>query len=257
MGIEMILIPFIGTVLGSACVIFMKKEMSSLIQQILTGFAAGVMVAVTMWGLMMPAIEQSEGMGKLSFLPAAAGFGLGILFLLILDRIIPHLHASTNEAEGPKSKFKKTTMLVLAVTLHNIPEGIAVGVVFAGCMGNNAQISIWGALSLAIGIAVQNVPEGAIVSVPLRAAGASKVKAFGYGALSGIVEPIASAFTILAAHALIPVLPYLLGFAGGAMMYVVVEELVPEMAGNKHTDAGTIAFAVGFIIMMALDVALG
>lgn len=252
-----ILIPFIGTSLGAACVFFMKKAMSDTLQRILTGFAAGVMVAASVWSLLIPAIEQSEQMGKLSFVPAVVGFWLGILFLLLLDHAIPHLHRGSNEAEGPKTKLQKTTMLVLAVTLHNIPEGMAVGVVYAGYLAGNSGITAMGALALAIGIAIQNFPEGAIISMPLKAEGMGKGKAFMGGVLSGIVEPIGAIITILAAGVIVPALPYLLSFAAGAMIYVVVEELIPEMSEGNHSNIGTVFFAVGFSVMMILDVALG
>ena len=252
-----ILIPFIGTSLGAACVFFMKKELSSLIQRSLMGFAAGVMVAASIWSLIIPALEQSEGFGKLSFIPAAAGFWIGILFLLALDNIIPHLHINSTESEGIKSKLKKTTMLVLAVTLHNIPEGMAVGAVYAGFISHTSGMSEMGALALSLGIAIQNFPEGAIISMPLKAEGESKAKAFCDGVLSGVVEPIGSVLTILAASLIVPAMPYFLSFAAGAMLYVVVEELIPEMSHGSHSNSGTIAFAVGFSLMMVLDVALG
>ena len=252
-----ILIPFLGTTLGSACVFFMKKDMSLSIQRALTGFAGGVMVAASVWSLLIPALEQVENMGKWSFVPAAVGFWIGILFLLLLDHIIPHLHRNSELSEGPKTKLRKTTMLVLAVTLHNIPEGMAVGVVYAGFAAGNAQISLAGAFALSVGIAIQNFPEGAIISMPLRSEGTNKIKAFTYGVLSGIVEPIGAILTILAAGLIVPALPYFLSFAAGAMIYVVVEELIPEMSQGKHSDIGTIFFAVGFTIMMTLDVALG
>lgn len=252
-----LMIPFLGTALGSACVLFMKNRMNPMLQRALTGFAAGVMVAASIWSLLIPAMEQSEAMGKWSFIPAVAGFWLGILFLLVLDRIVPHLHMNSNKAEGPESSLQKTTMLVLAVTLHNLPEGMAVGVVYAGLFAGNSGITAMGALALSLGIAIQNFPEGAIISMPLRAEGVSKKKAFLYGALSGAVEPIGAALTILAAGLFVPVLPYLLSFAAGAMLYVVVEELIPEMSEGEHSNVGTILFAVGFAIMMALDVALG
>ena len=260
MSIEVVvglLIPFLGTALGSACVFFMKNSMSDLVQRSLTGFASGVMVAASIWSLLIPAIEQAEGMGKLSFIPAVVGFWLGMLFLLLLDHVIPHLHRNSQEAEGPKSKLQRTTMLVLAVTLHNIPEGMAVGAVYAGYVTGNAQISAAGALALSLGIAIQNFPEGAILSMPLRAEGESKAKAFASGALSGAVEPLGALLTILAAELVLPVLPYLLSFAAGAMLYVVVEELIPEMSEGEHSNVGTIFFALGFSIMMILDVALG
>lgn len=252
-----ILIPFFGTALGAACVFFMRGKLNVLLQRILTGFAAGVMVAASVWSLLIPAIEQSEDMGKLSFIPAAAGFLLGILFLLLLDRIIPHLHMNSSEAEGPKSTLSKTAMLVLAVTLHNIPEGMAVGVVYAGLLYGNMEITSAGALALSLGIAIQNFPEGAIISMPLQAEGVSKPKSFFYGVLSGVAEPLGALLTIFAASFFVPVMPYLLSFAAGAMIYVVVEEMIPEMSAGKHSNTGTISFAVGFTIMMILDVALG
>lgn len=252
-----IAIPFAGTALGAACVLFMKNNWSNQVQRALTGFASGVMVAASIWSLLIPAMEQSVKMGKLSFLPSVIGFWIGILFLLTLDHVIPHLHQNSAEAEGPKSKLQRTTMLVLAVTLHNIPEGMAVGVVYAGWMSNNTGITAMGALALSIGIAIQNFPEGAIISMPLRAEGQKKGKAFASGVLSGIVEPIGAILTILASSVIIPALPYLLSFAAGAMMYVVVEELIPEMSQGKHSDIGVLSFAIGFTLMMALDVALG
>lgn len=252
-----LLIPFAGTTLGAACVFFMKKKMNLNVQKALTGFAAGVMVAASIWSLLIPAMNQAIDMGKLAFIPAVIGFWIGIFFLLLLDHVIPHLHMNSEKAEGPKSQLKKTTMLVLTVALHNIPEGMAVGVVYAGLLSGNEQISIMGALALALGIAIQNFPEGAIISMPLRAAGMKKKKAFLYGMLSGIVEPIGALLTILAAGFIEPALPYLLSFAAGAMIYVVVEELVPEMAEGEHSNVGTIFFAVGFTVMMSLDVALG
>ncbi len=252
-----VLIPFAGTVLGSACVFFMKKELGVKLQKSLSGFAAGVMVAASIWSLIVPAMEQAEGMGRLAFLPAFIGFWIGVIFLLILDCVIPHLHLNSEKAEGPKAKLKRTTMMVLAVTLHNIPEGMAVGVVYAGFLSGKTLISAGGALALALGIAIQNFPEGAIISMPLRAEGKSKVKAFADGALSGLVEPIGSILTIFAAGLFVPAMPYLLSFAAGAMMYVVVEELVPEMAEGEHSNVGVIMFTVGFTLMMALDVALG
>lgn len=252
-----IMIPFLGTSIGAACVFFMKKDMSDMVQRILTGFAAGVMVAASIWSLIIPALEQSESMGKLSFVPATVGFWIGILFLLLLDHIIPHLHRKSNEAEGPKTKFRRTTMMVFAVVLHNIPEGMAVGVVFAAYLSGNSGITIMAALALSIGIAIQNFPEGAIISMPLRAEGMKRGKAFVAGVLSGIVEPIGAVVTILAAGFVVPLLPYLLSFAAGAMLYVVVEELIPEMSEGKHSNLGTIFFAFGFSLMMVLDVALG
>ena len=252
-----ILIPFLGTSAGAACVFFMKKNLNEQIQRALTGFAAGVMVAASIWSLLIPAIEQSSVLGKFSFVPAAVGFWIGVLFLLLLDHMIPHLHQNSDKAEGPKSRLQRTTMLVLAVTLHNIPEGMAVGVMYAGFLAGNSQITAAGALALSIGIAIQNFPEGAIISMPLRAEGESKVRAFVGGVLSGIVEPIGAVLTILAAQLVIPALPYLLSFAAGAMLYVVVEELIPEMSQGRHSNIGTVFFAVGFSVMMVLDVALG
>lgn len=252
-----IMIPFFGTVLGSACVFFMKKGMSENLKRALSGFAAGVMVAASIWSLIIPAMEQSENMGKWSFVPAAVGFWLGILFLLLLDHIVPHLHQNASQAEGPKSSLKKSTMMILAVTLHNIPEGMAVGVVFAGLIAGKSNITAAGALALSLGIAIQNFPEGAIISMPLKSEKMSKPKAFLSGAASGIVEPIGALITIAAAGIVIPVLPYLLCFAAGAMLYVVVEELIPEMSAGEHSNLGTVFFAVGFCLMMILDVALG
>ena len=252
-----ILIPFLGTTLGSACVFFMKKSLSDLVRRSLAGFAAGVMVAASIWSLLIPAIEQSEDMGKLSFLPAFIGFWVGVLFLLLLDRLIPHLHVGSEQAEGPKSKLGRTTMMVMAVTLHNIPEGMAVGVVYAGFLAGNTQITAASALALSLGIAIQNFPEGAIISMPLRAEGVRKSRAFLGGMLSGVVEPIGAVLTLLAAQFVIPALPYLLSFAAGAMLYVVVEELIPEMSQGRHSNLGTVFFAVGFSVMMVLDVALG
>ncbi|WP_022755746.1 ZIP family metal transporter [Butyrivibrio fibrisolvens] len=252
-----VLVPFLGTSLGSAMVFFMKKELSEKLNHALEGFAAGVMVAASIWSLIIPAMEQSASMGKLSFIPAVAGFWIGILFLLCLDELIPHLHMNSDEPEGMKANFKKTTMMVLAVTLHNIPEGMAVGVVYAGWLTGTSGITAAGALALALGIAIQNFPEGAIISMPLRSKGESRTRAFVSGVLSGLVEPIGTIITILLAGLIVPVLPYLLCFAAGAMMYVVVEELVPEMASGKHTNVSTVMFALGFTLMMTLDVALG
>jgi len=251
------LIPFVGTSAGAACVFFMKKNLSTMVQRALTGFAAGVMVAASIWSLLIPAMEQSEDMDKFAFAPAVIGFWLGILFLLFLDNVIPHLHMNAEKAEGPKSRLARTTMMVLAVTLHNIPEGMAVGVVYAGYLTGSAEITAGGALALSLGIAIQNFPEGAIISMPLHAEGRSKGKAFADGVLSGAVEPIFGALTIIAAGFIIPAMPYLLSFAAGAMVYVVVEELVPEMSEGEHSNIGVLLFAVGFTLMMALDVALG
>lgn len=252
------MIPFIGTAAGAGCVFFLRNQLKPLVQKSLLGFASGVMVAASVWSLLIPAMDQSESMGKFAFIPAAVGFLLGIVFLLLMDRITPHLHLGCNEAEGPKCSLKKTTMLVLAVTLHNIPEGMAVGVVFAGMMADQAEISLMAAMALSIGIAIQNFPEGAIISLPLRSEeGMGKGKAFLYGAVSGIVEPIAAGITILLFRFIQPLLPYLLAFAAGAMIYVVVEELIPEASEGEHSNIGTIGFAVGFVLMMILDVALG
>ena len=255
-----ILLPFVGTSAGAACVFFMKKQLKREVQRALTGFAAGVMVAASIWSLLIPAMEQAASetlfAGRLSFLPAVIGFWIGILFLLLLDKLIPHLHLNTNQAEGPKSRLSRTTKMVLAVTLHNIPEGMAVGVVYAGFLSGNAGISGGGALALSLGIAIQNFPEGAIISMPLRAEGKSRIRAFRDGVFSGAVEPVGAALTILAAGLIIPAMPYLLSFAAGAMLYVVVEELIPEMSAGEHTNTGVLMFAAGFALMMALDVAL-
>ena len=252
-----LMIPFLGTSLGAACVFFLKDRLNPLVQKALLGFASGVMVAASVWSLLIPAMEMSEELGKLSFLPAAVGFSLGILFLLVMDRIIPHLHLNEEKPEGLPSKLKKTTMLVLAVTLHNIPEGMAVGVAFAGLLAGNNEITMSGALALTIGIAIQNFPEGAIISLPLKSEGGSKKRAFFYGLSSGVVEPLAAGITILLAGVITKLLPGLLAFAAGAMIYVVVEELLPEASEGEHSNIGTIGFAVGFLIMMILDVALG
>ena len=252
-----VILPFIGTMLGSFMFFFLKDKLNNKIQKILIGFAAGVMIAASIWSLIIPAIDQSSHLGKLSFLPAAIGFILGILFLLILDSIIPHLHVNSDKPEGVKSNLKKKTMLILAVTIHNIPEGMAVGVVLAGSFYGNQVMTIMGALALSIGIAIQNFPEGAIISMPLKADGMSRKKAFFYGVLSGIVEPVAAILTILLAKFITPILPYILSFAAGAMIYVVVEELIPESQGGEHTNLSTIALAIGFVLMMILDIALG
>ncbi len=252
-----LLIPFLGTSAGSACVFFMKKELGRTVQRALTGFAAGVMVAASIWSLLIPAMDQSEGLGKFAFAPAVLGFWFGILFLLLLDTVIPHLHMNADKAEGPESRLARTTMMLLAVTLHNIPEGMAVGVVYAGYLSGSAQITAGGALALALGIAIQNFPEGAIISMPLHAAGKRKSGAFLDGVLSGAVEPVFGLLTILASGLIVPAMPYLLSFAAGAMMYVVVEELIPEMSEGEHSNIGVLLFAVGFTLMMALDVALG
>ena len=252
-----ILIPFLGTSAGAACVFFMKRALGDLVQRSLAGFAAGVMVAASIWSLLIPAMEQSASLGRAAFWPAFAGFWLGVLFLLVLDNLIPHLHIGSKEAEGPRSTLSRTTMMVLAVTLHNIPEGMAVGVMYAGHLADDAAITAASALALSLGIAIQNFPEGAIISMPLRAEGETSGKAFLDGVLSGIVEPIGAVLTILAAQHIVPALPYLLSFAAGAMLYVVVEELIPEMSQGRHSNLGTIFFAAGFSVMMVLDVALG
>jgi len=252
-----LLIPFAGTAAGAACVFFLKRDLRRGIRKGLTGFAAGVMVAASVWSLIVPAIEQSSGMGNLAFLPAFAGFWAGILFLLLLDHVIPHLHKSAEKAEGPKSRLPRTAMMVLAVTLHNIPEGMAVGVVYAGLLTGSGSITSGGALALALGIAIQNFPEGAIVSMPLYAEGRSKPRSFLLGVLSGAVEPVFGGLTVIVAGLVVPAMPYLLSFAAGAMLYVVVEELIPEMAEGEHSHIGVLAFALGFSVMMALDVALG
>lgn len=252
-----LLIPLIGTVLGSGMVFFLKKDLGVLTQKALLGFASGVMIAAGVWSLIMPSIEMAEEQGTIPWLPAAVGFLLGIAFLLALDTLIPHLHVNDEKPEGPASNLKKSTMLVLAVTLHNIPEGMAVGVVFAGAMMENSTVSMAGAIALAIGIAIQNFPEGAIISMPLKSQGMSKSKAFLYGGMSGVVKPISAVITILLADLVVPVLPYLLSFAAGAMIYVVVEELIPESQAGEHSNIGTIGVAIGFVIMMILDVALG
>lgn len=252
-----IMIPFIGTTLGAACVFFMKNEMKPLVQKALLGFASGVMIAASVWSLLIPSMEMSEDMGRLAFIPAASGFALGIAFLLLMDRLVPHLHLDSENPEGVKSGFKKSTMLIFAVTLHNIPEGMAVGVVFAGMLSGNAGITLASAFVLATGIAVQNFPEGAIISMPLVGTGISKKRAFVYGTLSGAVEPVGAVLTIWLASYITPVLPYLLAFAAGAMIYVVVEELIPETAEGEHSNIATIGFAIGFVVMMILDVALG
>lgn len=252
-----LLIPFLGTTLGAGMVFLIKNKMKTSVQKLLLGFASGVMIAASVWSLLIPSINMAEEQGKIAWIPAAIGFLLGIVFLLILDSIIPHIHLDKEKPEGVKAKLKKSTMLVLAVTLHNIPEGMAVGVVFAGAIVGNAGISIAGAFALAIGIAIQNFPEGAIISMPLRSEGISKSKSFIYGALSGIVEPIAAVVTILLTGIVVPILPYLLSFAAGAMIYVVVEELIPESQAGEHSNIGTIGVAIGFVIMMILDVALG
>lgn len=252
-----LLIPFIGTSAGSMLVYFMKGELSEKVQKALTGFASGVMTAASIWSLLIPAMEQSVGMNKWSFMPAVIGFWIGILFLLLLDTVTPHLHMYADEPEGPASTLHKTTMMLLAVTLHNIPEGMAVGVVFAGLVSGSADITAGGALALALGIAIQNFPEGAIISMPLHAQGVSRHRAFLDGVLSGAVEPLFGLLTVFASSLIVPIMPYTLAFAAGAMMYVVVEELIPEMSAGHHSNIGVVMFSLGFTLMMALDVALG
>ena len=252
-----VLLPFLGTVIGSGFVFFLKGKMNRTLQRILTGFAAGVMVAASIWSLIIPAMEQSEHMGKLAFLPAFIGVWGGFLFLLLLDHIIPHLHMNSECPEGTPCNLGKSTMMVLAVALHNLPEGMAVGVVVAGWLTGSESISAAAALALSLGIALQNLPEGAIISMPLKSQGMGRLRAFNYGVLSGVIEPIGAVLTILLAEFLVPVLPYLLSFSAGAMLYVVVEELIPEMSEGEHSNIGTIFFAVGFTLMMVLDVALG
>lgn len=252
-----LLLPFVGTTLGAACVLFMKKELPMRLQKLLTGFAAGVMVAASVWSLLIPSIEMTGKEGFMSILPAIIGFSIGIGFLLLLDVIVPHQHIDNAESEGPVSHLSKTTKLVFAVTLHNIPEGMAIGVALAAAMEQNAYMTMAGAVALSVGIAIQNFPEGAIVSMPLRSAGNSRGKSFVMGTLSGAVEPIGAVLTIILASIVVPVLPYLLAFAAGAMMYVVVEELIPETQDGAHSNLGTIGFAIGFLLMMVLDVVLG
>jgi len=256
--VQGLLIPFLGTSLGSACVFPMKNTLSIPVQRVLTGFAAGVMTAASVWSLLIPAIEQNADiMGKFAFIPAAIGFLIGIGFLLMLDQLIPHIHMNSDKAEGLRTKLPKNIMMLLAVTLHNIPEGMAVGVVYAGYLYGGSEITAAGALALAVGIAIQNFPEGAIISMPLKAEGMSKGGAFLSGVISGAVEPLGALLTIAAAGLVIPAMPYLLSFAAGAMIYVVVEELIPEMSAGEHSNIGTVAFAAGFVTMMILDVALG
>lgn len=253
---EGILLPLLGTSLGAACVFFLRGDMSERVKKSLTGFASGIMVAASFFSLLLPALEQEEGLGRLAFVPATVGFLLGMFFLLLLDIAVPHMHFDRSE-EGPRSGLSRTTKLILAVTLHNLPEGMTVGIVFAGWAFGNEQISRMGAFALSAGIAIQNFPEGAIVSMPLLAEGMPKPKTFLCGVLSGVVEPIGALLTILAARFFLPVMPYLLSFAAGAMFYVVVEELIPEMSEGTHMNIGTVSFAVGFVLMMALDVGLG
>ncbi len=252
-----LLIPLLGTVLGASMVFFLKKPMGDRLQKSLLGFASGVMIAAAVWSLLIPAIEMTEADGGIAWIPAAVGFLLGMLFLLALDTFVPHQHMDCEQPEGKESNLSRSSMLLFAVTLHNVPEGMAVGVVFAGLLSGSATVSATGAIALAVGIAIQNFPEGAILSMPLRSAGMSRAKAFRAGALSGVVEPIAAILTILLSKVLVPVLPYLLAFAAGAMLYVVVEELIPESQAGAHTNIATIGVAAGFVLMMILDVALG
>jgi len=252
-----IMIPFIGTMLGVCTIFFMKNEFRINLQRFLLGFASGVMIAASVWSLLIPAIEQASSQGKIAWIPAAAGFLIGIGFLLLLDKLIPYLNDIANRTEGMQTQMKRESMLFLAVTLHNIPEGMAVGVVFAGMLSGKAEISAAAALALSIGIAVQNFPEGAIVSMPIKVQSGSKKKAFGYGFASAIVEPVAAVFTLLLTAVIVPVLPYLLAFAAGAMIDVVVEELIPDLQRGEKSNIGIIGVAIGFVLMMILDVALG
>ncbi len=252
-----LLIPFAGTTLGSAMVFFMRKEMNKKLEKLLLGFASGVMIAASVWSLLIPAIDMAEEQGGIAWLPATVGFLGGMAFLLVLDSLVPHLHLESVRPEGIEANLKKTTMLVLAVTLHNIPEGMSVGVTFAGALFGHSGITMAGAFALAAGIAIQNFPEGAIISMPLRSEGMPRLRSFVYGSMSGIVEPVAAAVTIMLASHIVPALPYLLAFAAGAMIYVVVEELIPEAQTGEHSNVGTVGVAIGFVIMMILDVALG
>ncbi|MGI6111930.1 MAG: ZIP family metal transporter [Bilifractor sp.] len=252
-----ILVPFLGTSLGSACVFFLKNELNENVQRFMTGFAAGVMTAASVWSLLIPALEQAADMGAFAFVPSVIGFWIGILFLLLLDHVTPHLHRFAAEPEGPHTKLSHTALLLLAVTIHNIPEGMAVGAVYAGFLTGSAEITASAAFALSLGIAIQNFPEGAIISMPLHAEGTSKGKAFGGGVLSGVVEPVAAIITVFLAGVVVPLMPYFLSFAAGAMLYVVVEELIPEMMEGDHSHIGVLSYAFGFSLMMILDVALG
>lgn len=252
-----ILLPFLGTTLGASCVFLMKKTMPLLLQKTLNGFAAGVMVAASVWSLLIPSIEMTGKTGIMSILPALIGFAVGILFLLMLDIVIPHQHIDSPDSEGPRSRLSRSTKLMLAVTLHNLPEGMAVGVALAAAIDHSSYLTMAGAIALSLGIAIQNFPEGAIVSMPLRGAGKSRLRSFALGTLSGVVEPLGAVVTVLLASEIMPLLPYFLAFAAGAMMYVVVEELIPETQEGRHSNMGTIGFAFGFMLMMALDVLLG
>ena len=252
-----IILPFLGTMAGAGCVFFLKGAMPRPFERALTGFAAGVMVAASVWSLLIPSMEEAAYLGKLSFLPAVIGLWLGFLFLMILDRLVPHLHMHSEQCEGPSCSLQRSTMMVLAVALHNLPEGMAVGVVLAGLLNGETTVSSAGAFALSLGIAIQNFPEGAIISMPLHSGGMKKSRAFWYGVLSGLVEPLGAVLTLLASGIILPALPYFLSFAAGAMLYVVVEELIPEMSEGEHSHLGTIAFAVGFSLMIVLDVVLG
>ena len=252
-----LLIPLLGTMLGSAFVFLMKDEMSELLQKFLLGFASGVMVAASVWSLLIPAMDMGSGSGGWTVVPAAVGFLLGMCFLLLLDCLTPHLHIGTDKPEGIRSHLSRTMMLVLAVTIHNLPEGMAVGVVFAGADSGVTNISLAGAFAVALGIAIQNIPEGAIISMPMRAAGNSRWRSFLIGSLSGVVEPVGAVAILMLASSLVPVLPYMLAFAAGAMLYVVVEELIPEASSGQHSNLNTIGFAIGFVLMMVLDVVMG
>ena len=252
-----IFLPFLGTTAGAGCVFFLKGAMPRTFERALTGFAAGVMVAASIWSLIIPSMEEASHMGRLSFLPAVIGLWIGFLFLMLLDRVVPHLHMHSEQCEGPQCTLQRSTMMILAVALHNLPEGMAVGVVLAGLMSGETAVSSAGAFALSLGIAIQNFPEGAIISMPLHSGGIKRGKAFWYGVLSGLVEPAGAVLTLLAAGLILPALPYFLSFAAGAMLYVVVEELIPEMSEGEHSHIGTIAFAVGFYLMMILDIVLG
>ena len=255
--LPLLIIPLLGTVIGAATVLFVGKGSAQRLHRILLGFASGVMVAASVWSLLIPAMEESADMGYLAWVPAVVGFMLGVFAMLALDTFTPHLHPDSTTPEGPKSKLGNSSMLVLAVTLHNIPEGMAVGVVAAGALTGDVGLSLGGGLALAIGLAIQNIPEGAIISLPLRSSGLSRGRAFGYGALSGVVEPVSALLTILCVEQITGALPYMLAFAAGAMIYVVVEELIPQSQDGEHSNIPTIAFAIGFALMMILDVALG
>lgn len=255
--IREIMVPFLGTTLGAASVFFVRKSLPRSLQRALTGFAAGVMVAAAVWGLLIPSMEQSGGLGAMAFLPALGGLWLGFIFLMLLDKLVPHLHLNAQCPEGLHCRMNRSSMMVLALALHNLPEGMAVGAVLAGMLAGDAGVSAAAAVTLSIGIAIQNLPEGAIISIPLREEGMPRFKAFLFGTLSGVVEPLGALLTLLAAELFLPVLPVLLAFAAGAMLYVVVEELIPEMSEGEHSHIGTVLFAVGFSVMMVLDVVLG